>query len=56
MERTLTEPTLQAELERLLAEPARELPATPFPAAGEAVPAGAEDAFDAQILAGLVSP
>jgi hypothetical protein len=56
MERTLTEPTLQAELDRLLAEPARELPATPFPVQREAVPSDAADSFDAQILAGLVSP
>ena len=56
MERTTTEPTLRDELDRLLAEPARELPATPFPSAGEPAPPAAADAFDAQILAALVSP
>jgi hypothetical protein len=53
MERTLT---LEDELDRLLAEPAREPVATPFPAPGEVAPPTAADAFDAQILAALVSP
>jgi hypothetical protein len=59
MERTLTtpaEPLPSMDLDLLLAEPAPAGPAAPFPAPGEEAPAEAADAFDAQILAGLVSP
>jgi hypothetical protein len=56
MERFLTtpaEPVTFQELDRLLAEPAFERPAAPVPAQGEEP---THDAFDAQILAALVSP
>jgi hypothetical protein len=52
----MSELTLEAELERLVAQPVRERPATPFPEPGYEPPAEASDAFDAQILAALVSP
>jgi hypothetical protein len=55
MERTLSTPTPFADLERFLAEdaPAPEPPAAP---PERELPAASADDFDAQILAGLVSP
>ncbi len=59
MESTFTrapESEFAAALARWLAQPAPEPPVTPFPAPGRDAAADAADAFDAQILAALVSP
>ena len=59
MDRTLTTndaPTTLRDLDLLVAEGERERTPSPFPEPWEQPPAETADAFDAQILAALVSP
>ena len=56
MENSFQEARLDAALERLLAEPAPDRPDSPFAAPAHDEARDAADAFDAQILAALISP
>jgi hypothetical protein len=59
MERTLTShdaPSTLRDLDLLVAEDARERTPSPFPEPWDQPPVETADAFDAQILAALVSP